>query len=258
MVGIDAILAVIAVLVGVIALVFASKQYFDARVTLEKLADSTSSLDGVSRSLSHVQQSISTRTIGDFPDFLEEITKVLGGAEKEVWICCDVPGYGLISSPKLFFRYLEQLQVKSLRVPIHMVTSQGPLLEDLRRRIHEVGWDAYSSKYAEGITEMMERYHLGPESMLELSGEKYVELLGEAQGKIVRSLDPDTRKIDVTDTNSIVPLQFWVVDGTDAVFALARYTKQAREVGFRTSDRGLIQALIGICGKYRAEARASA
>jgi hypothetical protein len=251
MVGIDAVLAVIAVLVGVVALAFASKQYFDARATLVSLQESTSYLNGVTRSLNDVQQSISTRTVGDFPDFLEEIVKMLEGAKKEIWICCDLPGYGMISSPELFSRYLEQIQIKSLRIPIHLVTSIRPWIDDLRRRINEVGWNAYSREYEVGVQGLMDQYHPGLESIADLSCERYVERLEEAQEKIVRSLDPDTRKIDVTDTGSIVPMQFWVVDGTDAVFALARYTKQAREVGFRTSDRGLIHALIGICSKYR-------
>ncbi|HET7454695.1 MAG TPA: hypothetical protein VFJ76_04160 [Solirubrobacterales bacterium] len=254
MVGNDAFLATAAVLVGIAALAFASKQYFDARATLDSLETSTSSLDDVSGRLEAVQQSISTRMVGNFPEFIEEIVDVLKGARKEVWILCDIPGYGMISSPAFFPRYLEQIQIKSLRMPVHMVTSRGPLADNARRRINQSGWEAYSRRYEEGIRAMMEQYHDDAEPVDELTCDRYVECLNEAQEKIVRRMDPETRNVHVTDTNSIVPLLFWVADGVDAVFALTSYTKQAREVGFRTSDRGLIQALIGICNRYRDEA----
>src|SRR5581483_10985652 len=85
------ILGHLAALASVVALAMAVWQVKDARL---------------------VRESLSTRFIGEFPDFLPEIGRVLDKAQSEIVIVCDFPSYGRFSKSEAWLSYGHTIEKK--------------------------------------------------------------------------------------------------------------------------------------------------
>ena len=59
-----------------------------------------------------VRESLSTRFIGEFPDYLPELARVLDKAQSEIVIVCDFPSYGRFSKSEASLAYSHVIEKK--------------------------------------------------------------------------------------------------------------------------------------------------
>ena len=84
-----------------------------------------------------ITDSISTRYIGEFPDFIEQINDLLSEAKEEIIIMTDVLGYGMYSNPEGFHKYLSIIEKKaSEECSIKFVVYNKSLLNRTRQMQH--------------------------------------------------------------------------------------------------------------------------
>lgn len=85
-------------------------QLQDVASKLEGVADDQ--LDSVARELESVAQSVPTRGIGVFPEYLSEVAGLVGRATKSIQILCDTPAHGAFSNTDAFSEYWSRLRHK--------------------------------------------------------------------------------------------------------------------------------------------------
>lgn len=204
--------------------------------------------------LGQLQGEIATRYVGRFPDFLGEIIDVIGKAEKELTIFCDLPAYGVVSTPKNFNRYMEAIEAK-LRddeIELHMVH----LGKTARRAGLDIqfGSDWSETKKQKPVIAFVKACRRKIDSitqdqffdLVELEQEKALErFIHAARGK----------RLDATQTEAIMPLYYWIADRKAAVFALSQFRRGIHEAGFRTRSENLIDAMLGIRERYAEQAQ---
>jgi hypothetical protein len=110
------ILAIVGVVVGIIGLWFAYRQYRDQQQTEQSLDDATRKLDELNarlvtadERLVELQDKTLTIAVARFPLNLEEIIAFIGRSQTELAIMCDFVGYAMYSNTLHYPRYLEAL-----------------------------------------------------------------------------------------------------------------------------------------------------
>lgn len=240
--------------------------------------DVTSALDASATTLSAVEQGLSTRSLGSFPDYVPDIVTVIREAQVSIVVFADLPAYAVFSTPAYWHEYRELLhdrRLKSTR-PDAAFTVRIRCLSASQRRINHAGqfppslWNTADEPLRQrmmappasvGVHTEDERHAFldrvaafranhplpddgdGPDSY-----ERFFERLEWVHQQEEQFLAAEA--IDET-----MPLYFWIADDRVAVFALACFTAEAREVGFLTRDPGLIEALKGIFERYDPDSR---
>jgi hypothetical protein len=224
---------------GALGVVFAVIQFVDARRTIDSVKTVGVRLAGSTRKL---EQQLSTRHVGVFPTFLPKIVELLADADESIVVFCDYPAYGEFSAPEAFADYLRVLKEKAGKVSLLCLDTTP------RRKLamEQMGdWDTWRSRNETRLRDYLSaRDYRGPEPIPQ---ETFLDLLASRDADLLtRGLDAATRWTTTLD----MPLYFWIVDGEEAVFALATFGEDALEVGFKTSDGELIHALEGIFERY--------
>jgi len=250
----DTYLALAADLTAAGALAFGAKQFRDARRTIASLGAVSAQMSVTENAtkdlLTGIKHGISTRALGNFPEYNKEIVDVLNAATEEITICCDLLGYGMCTTPDVFREYLSVLQHKSIEMPVRIAyLADDTLRSVLREQLAGPEWSAWRDTARSGIDDLIDGDGAGI-PMSELSVEDFTSALLSAQSRLRRTLDPDERDIQLTQIRDVVPLYFWIADRTAAVVALTRFDGGVKEVGFRTLDRDMIASLIGIYERY--------
>jgi hypothetical protein len=65
--------------------------------------------------LEEVRGSLSTRYIGQFPQYYPSIVELVGRAKQNILIFCDFPAYGSLTDPKSWLSYKQTLERKMLQ-----------------------------------------------------------------------------------------------------------------------------------------------
>jgi hypothetical protein len=247
---------------GVLAVLLAAIQFADARSTLgnietigEKLEDSAGSLEelrgDLSTSTDRLEEQLSTRQIGVFPNFLPKIVDLLKPATESVVIFCDFPAYGEFSKFEAFREYAEVIEAKGSLVSLLCLD------DDARRELTEEqvgkgGGDDWKSSIEGQLRGYLDA-HGSPYDFERIQREDLVKMLAEGD---TNTLTGEFGAASRWVTTTVMPLYFWIVDGEEAVFSLAPFMQpEALEVGFRTSDAKLIGALKGIFQRYKGMAQ---
>jgi hypothetical protein len=251
---IDTYLSIAADVTAIGALVFGARQFRDARRTIASLGIVSNQMEATERTtktlLTGIEHGISTRALGNFPAYHDEIVNVLKAATNKITICCDLLGYGMCTDPEVFQGYISILQHKSVDMPVRIVYLSDDMLRSvLYDQLTEPEWQQWRDATRDGIKALLlENKEVVP--VPELSIEEFTSALLVAQSRLRRRLDPDVRNVQLTQTDHILPLYFWIADRTAAVVALTKFDGGVKEVGFRTSDRNMIDSLIGIYDRY--------
>jgi hypothetical protein len=203
--------------------------------------------DKLQTAIAELKGEVETHHIGAFPEFLPEIIEILDAADKSITIFCDLPAYGVVSSSERFEEYAKVIerQAKNPRVEVRM------LHLDEAGRAASLGiqfrgsWEVLRKKpavdsFVATATETLDEQN-PKQSFLALVEARQVETLERFEGADVVA-DP---------TDLIMPLYFWIVDNSKAIFALTEFSPQAHEAGFRTGSKNLITAMNGIYVRYR-------
>jgi hypothetical protein len=122
------------------------------------------------------------------------------------------------------------------------------LSERLRREVHDVqfadakpSWELWKNQEAnkKPLELLLRRYGEGLE-LRDLTFEHLADVLIKTDERVLREA---FAAVEQQAIDNAYPLFFWIVDGTQAVFALASYVNPSAEYGFVTKDPKLIAAL---------------
>jgi hypothetical protein len=258
-VSVDTVLGLVAILAGLVALGVAWKTDKRVRETSEKLTVAAGQLEGVKDDLGQVEQGLSTHWIGEFPAFLGHVNDVLKSAEESIIVFCDLPAYGVYSGPDAWWEYREILNAKGGKrdFDLHVMCLESPE----RKKMHEEQFPDDTWDSTDARLERFYRDH--PREDVASSQGETTSDREHFLGRLEKVQQEEEKYLGATPINAIMPLYFWVADGKEsddekgvsqrpeAVFALTKFTEDAREIGFRTRDERLIVALRGIYGRYK-------
>src|SRR5438067_76136 len=184
--------------------------------------------------LEDVQRSLSTRYVGQFPEFFPEIVSLLNSAKREITIFCDFPAYCSFSDPHTFLDYQHTLERKAQQEEVRIIfTCLGPdhRVRAVNDQFFQAGqeWEAWKTNL--GIRDRLSHFlskHRGP-PVDKLTKEQFFETLERLEK---RTLEETFANATIRELDTYIPLYFWLVDGMKAVFAIP--SERTLEYGFFT------------------------
>ena len=227
----------IAVAFGVVGVIVA---VVEGRMHIKHLGQVRNELDN---SLSELREEVETHYLGRFPELLGDIVELLKDAEESITIFCDLPAYGLVSAPQDFSGYLQAIESKArepgCRVRMLHLSDGG------RRASLEIQFFDWTTSLRNPNVARFGGQRWGASDS---DHESFIQLVRQEQVRVLKELD--SAGAVTLDTDQLMPLYFWIVDGKKAVFALTEFDADAHEVGFQTSSTRMIKALEGIFIRY--------
>ena len=281
---------VVAITFGILAVRVALRHEQELRTVSHDLGGVSQTLSSVSHRLTDVSDSVQTQPIGEFPEFLPHITAMMANAEKSITIMCDAPAYGIYSNGQEFDLYAAVLKSKiALRAQKPSFSVELMFLGDREREAVQRDatgryartadeWNAWrdAPETQERLRALVKRVGLicrpevPPPSDSEITGrltdytlDDFIQdfyevdealLTHDYHGAIRRVLiirDGDGQ----AQVSSRGPsIYFWMRDGVEAIFVvvpMGERVGESREIGFRTHDPSMIDALRGIFSRYQ-------
>lgn len=225
----------------------------------ERVIDET---EKVGKSTTEVLSRMSTQPIGVFPRFCEKVADLIENSTESLDILCAEPAYAAVSDVRSFGRYLAALsnrQRSDKVVRVRMVyleeDARKELFQDQVQRHHDewIGWyndrvprlEQYSASFGP-------RVGLAGVDLKTLNFEEMWSSLLKADGLIISALAGQ----ELFESVSVMPLQVWIADQSEAIFSIVSPKTMDDEVGFYTTDPTLVSALKGIVDSYLETARA--
>jgi len=205
-------------------------------------------------SLQKIHEALSTRYLGEFPNFNERITDQISKAKKHLRIVSDTPAYGHFSAHLNWLKYKYELESKIANKDVTielMVLDQKHRLRELKKQLssYETIWNDW--KLQPEIKERIEQFAQkeSVSSLSDLSYNEFIGALSKFDDKVLCDVfsGADTRR----EIFVPVPLHFWVCDDLSAVFEFPSYSDGYTAYGFETSDRNIIGSLTSIYDGYK-------
>ncbi len=233
-------------------------------------------LKAVARDLQEVADTVPTRSVGIYPDYLSEIAQLVGRASESIKILCDTPGYGMFSNSRGFLEYLTALRRK---IDDPGVTVECRFLDSAEReQLHTAQIAPFSNRWREwqelnrdkciAFAELTRRLRGTPPTDADttspwaITQDEYVawlmkvnEILLEHQLHGADRLD----RLTVLDENRNVDalrqgpsVYVWIRDTQEAVFVMVplRGAGVRDLAGFSTRQPELIRALTQVFARY--------
>jgi hypothetical protein len=200
--------------------------------------------------LEEIRESLPTQPLGEFPLYLRDIVRLVQQAKQKITIFCDVPAYGVFSDPDEFLKYTFALEERASH---DVQLTIACLKTDLRVRktdqeFTKPNWEEWKKdeRNLEHIKRLLNHHGLKTQPSDVTRGELV---------KLLCAVDNDTLEHTFAAATQVllpvsIPLYFWLVDDTFAVFAIPSYHDRAIEHGFYTQDPWLIQGLRDIHDRY--------
>lgn len=204
-----------------------------------------------------IRRSLTTSFIGGFPDFIQPLISLIESAEKEILIFCDIPAYGCYTSPVNFFKYRQAIERKineNIKVEITFLGTEWrrKAFEEqfIRHEYNCAGWVDEDKRKLDAFL----NYY--PKSLL--PGNRFPDaatLDKSSLYTLIEKLDLFTINIlsnaEPLEAAGTMPLIFWLKDDREAIFAIPAYEGEIKTLGFRTSDRALLDAFRYMSERYR-------
>ena len=205
--------------------------------------------------LEEVRHSLPTQHLSMFPDYIDDIIKMIKNARKEIIIFCDYPAYGVFSNADAFLSYTHAIEDRAndnVRISLACLdeTRRHTKTEEEFSKSDE--WHQWLAKSTnvDRARHLLLRYrsHTDP---ITVTRDEIVDLLGREDQRVLA----DTfATAEVFLLGEAVPLYFWLIDGSYAIFAIPSYHERALEHGFYTQEPRLIEGLRDIRDRYVASA----
>jgi hypothetical protein len=217
---------------AVVAVAFALKQFLDAR-------EARGQLDVTHEQLRKLQETQSTKYVGFFPKNLRDITEVVLKAERALDILVDVGTYGHYSNPDGFQRYFQALSDRCNRgVKIRLIYYAQEL--DDAGYILEFPKEDFESERSS--TRFKRFFDFYPGLVKPKTWEEMKAILQEKERRHHTELqDLAVEMRTRTKPFQRSPLSIWVEDGEEAVFSFQNTGPDERDFSFRTRDKTLIE-----------------
>ena len=207
-------------------------------------------------SLRQIQDSVSTRYIGDLTRFYPEVITLIENAQKSIDIFCDYPAYGCFTNSRYWRAYYNALVEKQEKgkVRISLTCPKLPVRHENDETkyfptVTEENWSGWRAYNRDNLRmfllntpdKQQNISHSNVEKFIDnLSRNSFFEMLLLADQWMLKNCfdDEDARFVEYSP-----PIDFWIVDGMSAIFALSNYKEGMSQYGFKTTDHKLIDAL---------------
>jgi hypothetical protein len=199
-----------------------------------------------------ITESLSTRYIGPFPDYLTAVNELINTASSEIHMVTGNPTPAYFTAPALWLDYVQAIERKARSGAAVRLICSGETLR--RQRLEQQfpsskqDWDEWvANKQSEVAVFLRFRY---PEiKVAELDHTKFLELLQATQRDLLREA-LKLNGVDVLEVNQIVPVQVWIADRARAVFSIQTLQPNALSHGLYTSDARFVSALLSMIEFY--------
>lgn len=208
-------------LLAVLAILFAVLQYLDSK--------------RLEAHITQIAQSMSTAYVGEFPNNIKEINRVVSNAKKELDIVADVPGYGQYSRPKESDDYIQTLLNLRPQADIRMLIYDEPSAKASRKR-------QFASQEFAKLTTTSEFKHyfedVWPTLEKPKNKEEFMEDLQQKQNDYEKLLLQ--KHINIRRFTGRLMFNLWLQDHAEAILSFEHNAKDETQVSFRTRDGNMI------------------
>lgn len=202
------------------------------------------------KDLQKIEHSMSTRSIGSFPDFVDEVETTVKSAKRSLVVACDFPAYGEFDGVGVPIQHAIQ---EKLREGIAVqLTFFAPSRRDLawRAQFPEAGWNATMRDPVQR-PKMLAFMHSHGYNKPSLPVYKdFADIMREYDSSLLHHSFQGAEAKEVTND---MPLFFWIADDREAVM-VAQTPGGHEDSAFLTRDAQLITALKSIATDYRQSA----
>ena len=196
---------------------------------------------------------LTTKQIGAFPVYMQEVERLIGEARESVFIATEFPGHGVWADSGRYGAYVKALENrKADRVrkggglSVQVLSLETKTREKaLHDRFPESRWKEYLKKggyqHSKRLYEELENCAVP---------DQRAQFLDEISARQERALHADLRFADRWSYKGVMPIYLWIIDSEKAVFAIPSFGGEPTEYGFYTEESGLILALLSVWSRY--------
>lgn len=204
------------------------------------------------RKLSEIGDSLSTRFLEEFPNYLPTLAKLIDEAQSEVLIVSAFPAPGVFSCPEGLLRLSMAIQLARHRGisvscvfadPEHRIALTS---DPFRQAVEDwPNWREQPDK-ALLIDDFLSRF--APElGRQDVTGEQFLELIEKSHVKQCAEIYNHCMVKPIRQRPS---LYAWVVDKRKAIFGIATTSPNYTVYAFYTEDERMLRALIDMHNEY--------
>ena len=203
------------------------------------------------KNLSVISNALSTRYLGEFPDYLLEIGSLMFRAKKEILIVSAIPCNGVFSSPDAWIRQKHAIELAlNQEIEIKCVFAKKEyymaLIQDQFNEAFK-NWDNWCNESTNKlkIHKFVKSY--SENGSEDISQTDFVDSFEKAALAEMQSTYRNAKKIEVDQRP---PMYMWIIDGKEAIFAVTTTIPSFSSEAFYTTDARLIKSLINIHNEY--------
>lgn len=208
-----------------------------------------------------ISESMSTKFLGNFPDYLGPLVDVIEKAEQELVVVCTIPAHGSYSDNKWYLRYRQAIEAKILDgVDVVMLTSNAEarerlLDEQFAQALHH--WDDWFAEHENKAKEVLVSGYCSEDDFAALNFDEFKRCLERTNFEALHALR--TAK-SLEEYDDLLHLWVWVIDQREAVFVLPSFASGTRgglrrAYGFRTLDQRLVNSLLDVARFLRTRSK---
>ena len=197
--------------------------------------------------LRKISDSMSTRYLGSFPDYLHHVVNLLDSAESSIEIIVGNPTPAYFSSKKIWVSYKQVIERKAHDdLDITIICSSE---EQRKKRLlmqfptNEDEWLNWIPKYSDILDEFLRNSNINLSGTCNSQAELLDLLIAVQNRELCNTFKIGS--INLREVNSLISVQVWIVDKSQAIFAIQTQTasNSAMSYGLHTADAQFVKAL---------------
>jgi type II secretory pathway pseudopilin PulG len=249
------IIEIAAGVLAVITLILAIRQYFDAAKHTTTLESYSKTLQTYANHLDAISQSLSTRYLGAYPDYLPDITALIENIHRQLTIFCDVPAYGRVRAADYYYNYKQTIERKLGKKDfciqfIHL--NEVELTKVFYEQYPHHEWPNWKDSHKELVEDFLEGTSYSVDN---IPYEDFLRLNMKCNTDLIKNEDVfNHSRVEREESHLPISMCFWIRDkDQEAIFTLINFTGtgDVEEFGFYTVDGSLIKALHSVFARYR-------
>jgi len=215
-----------------------------------------------SRKLEEIGQSLSTRVIGTFPDYLDRLARLISSADNSVLAMCAYPQHGAFSCPDGWSKLEGAIRevIRNDEISVEFIFSSSRVrLENDREQFREAvtDWEEWKSRHEKELSRYFQKNQGGvsssqyPSVSALASEEEWFDLQEKCEQYALSVWRGWDGNLDIMEVDALMPVFLWVRDSREAIFVMMSYDQSAVSYAFYTCDGGLVRALIALAQRYK-------
>lgn len=196
-----------------------------------------------------ISNSLSTRYLGQFPDYFPDVIDVIKSANKELKVVCTIPIHGVYSKRDGWLGTKHELENAENRgVSVFCVFADRTNREDFLKRQFPnavAQWSTFRTNNLQKIEIFLKSHGSGTIDALSSNG--FFDLFDKAAAT---ELNTTYKSATVKEVAYRPSVYMWIADEKSAVFAISSTAPAFFAEAFRTTDTKLIQSLVRLHREY--------